>query len=243
MMVIQADLESSAARDPWDRGYLTNGDDADKFCQLGRRTGASEKEMDRVKSVSDRMVNAMKGLKKSQSRLKRSTGSTLPTKEEKNADKVAKDRDELQLLEDQSIAKNAEMNSIQEAISNQEDKNEKTIKDFNSEAKIEVSITFADNAFDAAQKDYADKLKLISDLNKALDDCNDSNADAKEAIKELRSTITQVKSQNDVMAQRQSKPPKKSFFTKLKEKHQDEIGKIGQDQEKIQKFARIYSVQ
>ena len=59
----------------------TNGDDADKFCDLGRRTGASEKEMDRVKSVSDRMVNA-EGLEKSQSGLKSADNYTLPRRVE-----------------------------------------------------------------------------------------------------------------------------------------------------------------
>lgn len=228
----------------------TNGDDADKFCQLGRRAVASEKEIDRVKSVSDRMVNAMKGLRKSQGRLKREYRALYIAHEKTENGKkgeVMRERKELQLLEDQSIAKNAEFNGIQESISNQEDKNEKTIKDFKTEAKkIDASITFVSTRFDAAQKEYAEKLQSISDLQNALNDCKDSNKDAKDAIKELRSSLSEVKSQNDAMAERQSEATKAQFeqaakLTQLKKKHEQEIGKIEQDQEKIRQNLKEFT--
>merc|ERR1712139_249937 len=40
----------------------TNGDDADNFCSLGQRTSEAEKSIDQVKSVSDRMANALTAL-------------------------------------------------------------------------------------------------------------------------------------------------------------------------------------
>ena len=40
----------------------TNGEDADNFCTLGKRTYDAEKSMDQVKSVSDRMANALNAL-------------------------------------------------------------------------------------------------------------------------------------------------------------------------------------
>ena len=77
------------------------------------------------------------------------------------------------------------MTSIQTAISEQEGKTQKTIEGFNDDVrKIDTSISLAESAFDAAQKDYA-KLSLISDLNKALDNCNESNEATREAITNL----------------------------------------------------------
>ena len=220
----------------------TNGDDANKFCKLGGRTRAAEKEIDRVKSVSDRMVNAMKGLKKSQSRLKREYRQLYLAHEGvengKKSD-INKDRKELQLLEDQAIAKNAEMTSIQTAISEQEGKTQKTIQGFNDDVrKIDTSISLAESAFDAAQKDYAKKLSLISDLNKALDNCNESNEDTRKAITDLRSSLKWVKLQNGVMEKRQSEAQKDIIknageLTKLKKDHEEEITTIGRNQDEI----------
>ena len=55
--------------------------------------------------------------------------------------------------------------------------------------KIDTAISLAESSFDAAQKDYAKKLSLISDLNKALDNCEESNEATREAITNLRSAL------------------------------------------------------
>lgn len=112
--------------------------------------------------------------------------------------------------------------------------------------KIDASISLTESAFDAQQKEYANKLNLISDMEKALDECKDSNNDAREAIKDLRSTLSTVKSQNEAMKQRQSDANKEIFqnaaeLVKLQKDHEAEIGKMGEDQEKIRKDLKEFT--
>jgi 3-methyladenine DNA glycosylase AlkC len=93
----------------------TNGEDADKFCTLGKRTYDAEKSMDQVKSVSDRMSNALNALNAEKRDLKKEFRAAYIAHEktENDADdKNAVAQKELNLVEDETASKQATFNSL-----------------------------------------------------------------------------------------------------------------------------------
>jgi len=179
----------------------TNGEDADKFCSLGKRTYDAEKSMDQVKSVSDRMANALNALNDEKRDLKKEFRAAYIAHEKKENDaddKNAQAQKELNLVEDENAEKQATFNALQKKVTDEEQAVEAL------GPKYSKSLNALDKAFDDASAKYKAKqdflIKLAVSANeaqKALETCDLKNEEDKKTLKAIAAETKSVKTQQD----------------------------------------------
>ena len=177
----------------------TNGEDADNFCTLGKRTYDAEKSMDQVKSVSDRMANALNALNAEKRDLKKEFRAAYIAHEktENDADdKNAVAQKELNLVEDETASKQVTFNSLQKKVTDEEQELESL------GPKYSKSLSALDKVFDDASATFKAKQKALKDLaksaneaNNALKTCDLKNEEDKKALKAISAEVESVKTQ------------------------------------------------
>jgi chromosome segregation ATPase len=210
----------------------TNGEDADKFCSLGKRTYDAEKSMDQVKSVSDRMANALNALNAEKRDLKKEYRAAYIAHEktENDADdKNAVAQKELNLVEDEIASKKATFNSLQKKVADEEQELEAL------GPKYSKSLSALDKAFDEASATFKAKQEALKDLatsankaNDALNTCNLQNEEDKKALKAIAGEIVSVKTQQDSAdkERKQYEAKTKEAEATLEEKKKEQAAQI-----------------
>ena len=153
----------------------TNGDDADKFCALGRRTAHAEASMNQVKSLSDRMVNAMNVLNSEKKTLKADYRAAYIAHEQTENNKRGENSKlnrELQLVEDKNTEKRVAIKGVNDEIDTEEKKIRNTGKLYLEKLRdLDTKMSDIDSSFGIKQKHYAEMSVKANDATKVLNTC------------------------------------------------------------------------
>lgn len=195
----------------------TNGDDADNFCSLGQRTSDAEKSIDQVKSVSDRMANALTALNAEKKDLKaqyRAAYIAHEKTEDGKRGEVERDQKELQLMEDKNALSKAKLNGLKDDLVQEQDKLDKA-KQSNSEKLEEMDSRIEDqqNKFKVKEQTYSKMLSDISDATKDLNTCKFDTKEQVGLITAIRGNIEDAKKRQDVAKEETAKFEKQSTIT------------------------------
>jgi chromosome segregation ATPase len=195
----------------------TNGEDADKFCSLGQRTSDAEKSVDEVKSVSDRMANALSALNAEKKDLKAEYRAAYIAHEKTENSKqgeVERDQKELQLMEDRNAQSKAKLNGLKDDVVQEEDKLKKSLQANNEKLEeMDSKIDDAQNKFGVKQKAYAKIVSEINDARKELDTCKFKTKEETDLIAGIRDSIEDVKKRQDAADDENKKYEKKITAT------------------------------
>lgn len=189
----------------------TNGDDADKFCALGRRTAHAEASMNQVKSLSDRMVNAMNVLNSEKKTLKADYRAAYIAHEQTENNKRGENSKlnrELQLVEDKNTEKRVAIKGVNDEIDTEEKKIRNTGKLYLEKLRdLDTKMSDIDSSFGIKEKHYAEMSVKANDATKVLNTCKGNTEeetklmkDFEEQLKNVRSTIDQKKKENQEAA-------------------------------------------
>lgn len=195
----------------------TNGDDADNFCSLGQRTNEAEKSIDQVKSVSDRMANALTALNAEKKDLKaqyRAAYIAHEKTEDGKRGEVERDQKELQLMEDKNALSKAKLNGLKDDLVQEQDKLDKA-KQSNSEKLEEMDSRIEDqqNKFKVKEQTYSKMLSDISDATKDLNTCKFDTKEQVGLITAIRGNIEDAKKRQDVAKEETAKFEKQCTIT------------------------------
>jgi hypothetical protein len=185
----------------------TNGDDADKFCALGRRTAHAEESMNQVKSLSDRMVNALNVLNSEKKTLKADYRAAYIAHEQTENNKQGENsklNKELQLVEDKNTEKRVAIKGVNDEIDTEEKKIRNAGKLYLEKLKeLDTKMSDIDSSFGVKQKHYAEITVKANDATKVLNTCKgDTKEENKlmknfeEKLKNVRSNVDQKKKEN-----------------------------------------------
>ena len=189
----------------------TNGDDADKFCTLGRRTAHAEASMNQVKSLSDRMVNALNVLNSEKKTLKADYRAAYIAHEQTENNKRGENSKlnrELQLVEDKNTEKRVAIKGVNDEIDTEEKKIRNTGKLYLEKLReLDTKMSDIDSSFGVKQKHYAEMTVKANDATKVLNTCKGNTEEEtklmknfEEQLKNVRSTIDQKKKENQEAA-------------------------------------------